>query len=105
MSGLRMPLRLATLLFFVAFSVTPSEQTCGEQKSSEMHYVLAGHAYSTSEVDEYPSCLKSCLGDENCASFNYNFITRVCQLSNKTKSMEPASFIKKDYSTYTEVAI
>lgn len=101
-AGHRIPLRLAALLLFLTFLVIPADQTC-EQKSSEMNYALTGHAYNATVVDEYPLCLKTCLGDGNCASFNYNFVTLLCELSNKTKVMEPASFIEKEYSTYTEV--
>ena len=82
--------------------VITAEQTC-EQKTSEMNYALAGHAYNATELNEYPSCLKACLSDEKCVSFNYNFVTLLCELSNKTKEMENASFIEKEYSTYTEV--
>jgi len=96
------PLRLSTLLLFLTFMVITANQTC-EQKSSEMHYALAGHAHNSIELNEYPSCLNACLGDGKCVSFNYNFVTLLCELSNKTKGMEPASFIEKKYSTYTEV--
>lgn len=77
-------------------------QIC-EQKTSEMRYALAGHAYNVAEFNEYPSCLKACLGDAKCVSFNYNFVTLLCEFSDKTKKMENASFIEREYSTYTEV--
>ena len=82
--------------------VITANETC-EQKTSEMNYALEGHAHNATELNEYPSCLKACLGDEKCISFNYNFVTLLCELSNKTKAMEPESFMEKEYSTYTEV--
>ena len=96
------PLRLTVLLFFLTVMVITANQTC-EQKTSEMGYALTGHAHNATELNEYPSCLKACFGDGKCASFNYNFVTLLCELSNKTKEMEPASFIEKEYSIYAEV--
>lgn len=93
---------MTILLFFLTFMVITANQTC-EQKTSEMNYALAGHAHDAIKLNEYPSCLKACLDDGKCASFNFNFVTLQCELSNKTKAIEPNSFIEKKYSTYTEV--
>ena len=101
-AGYGTPLRLTILLLFLTFVVITANQTC-EQKASEMNYVLDGHAHSALKLNEYPSCLKACLGDGKCVSFNYNFVTLLCELSDKTKAMEPDSFIEKKYSSYTEV--
>ena len=90
------------LLFFLTFMVITANQNC-EQKASEMNYALAGHAHNALELNEYPSCLMACLGDGKCVSFNYNFVTLLCELNDKTKAMEPDSFIEKKYSTYTEL--
>ena len=93
---------MVLFLLFFTFVVIKLEQIC-EQKTSEMHCALAGHAYNATELNEYPSCLKACLGDAKCISFNYNFVTLLCEFSDKTKEMENASFIEREYSTYTEV--
>ena len=92
-------------LFFAVFLLTPltSGQSCGETKSSVMHYTLVGHVYNVSEVAEYPSCMKRCLKDVKCASCNYDLIAQQCQLSNTTKALAPDKFVKKEYSIYTEM--
>ncbi|KAJ7354879.1 hypothetical protein OS493_029436 [Desmophyllum pertusum] len=61
MAGQRMPLRLAiaTVVFFMAFiAVIPSEQTC-EQRSSEMHHVLYGHAYNKLRIEDIMNGMES----------------------------------------------
>lgn len=92
-------------MFFVVFSRTPlnaSAQNCGEPKSSIMHYAFVGHAYNTSHIEKYPSCMMRCIEDKKCASCNYDLKSQRCELNNATKVMAPDKFVKKDYFIYTE---
>ena len=98
-----MALHSVIILFTLACIANLSEQSCGEQKSSEMHFVLMGHAYNSSQVADYPSCLKICMREANCVSFNFNFYTQTCELNNKIKATAPGSFKAIDYSVYTEM--
>ena len=103
-----MPVRLASFVLLMVFHLTSpdhgaSAQKCGDSKSSIMHYALLEHAYDTSVVEEYPSCMKSCMADAKCASCNYDLTTMKCEFSNTTKATAPDKFVKKDYSIYTEM--
>ena len=99
----RMTLHPVIILFMLVFIANPSDQSCGQSKSSEMHFVLKGHAYNSSQVADYPSCLMTCVRETNCVSCNFNFMTRICDLNSKTKATEPGSFKAQDYSVYTEM--
>ena len=68
-----------------------------------MHCALIGHVYNIMEVQEYPTCIKSCMEDDNCASCNYNLVSQQCELSNGTKVLFPDEFVNKNYSIYTEM--
>ena len=98
-----MTLHPVIILFMLVFIANPSDQSCGQLKSSEMHFVLKGHAYNSSQVADYPSCLMTCVRETNCVSCNFNFMTRICDLNSKTKATEPGSFKAQDYSVYTEM--
>ena len=54
-------------------------------------------------VQEYPTCIKSCLEDDNCVSCNYDLVSQQCELSNGTKALFPDEFVNKNYSIYTEI--
>ena len=101
-----MSLCKASFIFYVLLSfstVTASGQTCGEPKSSKMHCALIGHVYNIMEVQEYPTCIKSCMEDDNCVSCNYALVSQQCELSNGTKALFPDEFVNNYYSIYTEM--
>ena len=41
--------------------------------------------------------------DAQCASCNYDLVSKQCELSSSTGAMAPDKFAKKDYSIYTEM--
>ena len=97
-----MSLHKASFIFYVLLSfstVTASEQTCGEPKSSKMHCALIGHVYNIMKVQEYPTCIKSCMEDDNCVSCNYALASQQCELSNGRKALFPDEFV----NIYTEM--
>lgn len=68
-----------------------------------MNYVFVGYVYDVIKFNEYLLCLKVCLDDGKCVSFNYNFVMFQCEFSNKIKVIELNSFIEKKYFIYIEV--
>ena len=102
----RIPRLLASLAFTVVFALiqlNASAQNCGPTKSSILYYALLGHAYNTSVVQEYPSCMRRCMEDAQCASCNYDLVSKQCELSSSTRAKAPDKFMKKDYSIYAEM--
>ena len=102
----RIPCFLASPAFIVVLALiqlNASAQNCGPTTSSILHYALLGHAYNTSVVQEYPSCMRRCMEDAQCASCNYDLVSRQCELSSSTTVTAPAKFITNVYSIYTEM--
>jgi len=89
--------------FSSLIQLNASAQNCGPTKSSILHYALLGHAYNTSVAQEYPSCMRRCMEDAQCASCNYDLVSKQCELSSSTRVTAPAKFITKVYSIYTEM--
>ena len=58
---------------------------------------------STTKVQEYPTCIKSYMEDDNCVSCNYNLVSQQCEFSNVTKALFADEFVNKYYSIYTEM--
>ena len=101
-----MSLRKVSFIFYVLLSfstVTTSQQTCGEPKSSKMHCTLIGHVYNVMKVQEYQTCIKSCMEDDNCASCNYDLVSQQSEFTNVTKLFFPDEYENRYYSIYTEM--
>ena len=54
-------------------------------------------------MQEYPTCIKSCMEDDKCVSCNYALVSQQCELSNGTKALFPDEFVNNYYSIYTEM--
>lgn len=91
-------------LFFVVASVLSDTNYCGEVFENQIDHALLGHVISkTVVVDEF-ECQLKCMGSDSCKSCNIHprdgYVSRICELNNKTRQMKPRDFQLKKGSNY-----
>ena len=59
---------------------------------------LENHVILTRTVSDVSLCACSCFANNNCASFNFEYLAqgkKSCELNNSTKELSEASFVKR----------
>lgn len=75
-----------------------------EDKSSELGFKLARHAYSSTVVPEYPACLELCLDDAKCHSINFDLSSGNCDFNNASKAaVMHGDFVKDSNTIFSDI--
>ncbi|XP_038065121.1 uncharacterized protein LOC119735488 [Patiria miniata] len=91
---------------FLILLVKSCHAQCRHWLTPEFHFasnrILQGHVFQTKTVSSAVGCGRDCSMDQQCASFNYNASSHLCELNNKTRLQSPCTFVEKQGVFYFE---
>ncbi|XP_038062234.1 microfibril-associated glycoprotein 4-like [Patiria miniata] len=77
---------------------------CRHWLTPEFHFasnrILHGHVFQTKTISSAVICGRDCSMDPQCASFNYDAGSHLCELNNQTRLQSPYAFVEKQESFY-----
>ena len=91
-------------LYFISIITMVIAANQYEDKSSELGFKLARHAYSSTVVSDYPECLGMCLDDPRCRSLNFGLKSGNCEFNNVSKvGVGLDDFLKDSDSIFSDI--
>ncbi|KAL9961265.1 hypothetical protein ACROYT_G030174 [Oculina patagonica] len=82
----------ATVFLAHVFFEVASKQ-CGSNYQSIYGMMLKGQLIKTIRTSISLECLRACIDDNRCQSFNYVMLKNICELNNDTKEARPEYFV------------
>ncbi|XP_038061375.1 uncharacterized protein LOC119732075 isoform X2 [Patiria miniata] len=89
---------------FLILLVKSCHGQCRHWSTPEFHFAsnrkLQGHVFQMKAVSTTVICGRDCSMDPQCASFNYDAGSHLCELNNQTRLQSPCTFVEKQDSFY-----